>query len=150
MPKKSRSVKKNKHNKTKRVSKRVLAMWDDPESVWGKNKPLENWWGDLASGKKVVVIYMDGEHKSVKLNKRGTDKFKAQFDGFDADPTIIAVLSSNMSQDAYEENLYPKAKDKKVEEVIKNYKHYFASFGPTPKDMIENGYPKMEKIMFPY
>jgi hypothetical protein len=55
-----------------------------------------------------------------------------------------------MSQDAYEENLYPKAKDKNVEEVIKNYKHYFASFGPTPKDMIENGYPKMEKIMFPY
>lgn len=112
--KKSRSVKKNKHNKTKRVSKRVLAMWADTESVWGKNKPLENWWGDLASGKKVVVIYMDGEHKSVKLNKRGTEKFKAQFDGFDADPTIIAVLSSNMSQDAYEENLYPKAKRLKM------------------------------------
>jgi hypothetical protein len=30
------------HNKTsKKVSKRVLEMWKDPTTVWGKNKPLE-------------------------------------------------------------------------------------------------------------
>ena len=41
MTAKTRKLKKI-HNKTaKKVSKRVLKMWKDPTSVWGKNKPLE-------------------------------------------------------------------------------------------------------------
>ena len=42
---------------------------------------------------------------------------------------IVAVLSAPLSQDAYEVYLYPKAKDKSVEYVIKNYKKYFKSGG---------------------
>jgi len=48
---------------------------------------------------------------------------------FDEDKDIIAVLSSGMSQDYYELYLYPKAKNKSVEEVIKNYKKIFKSMG---------------------
>ena len=29
-------------------------MWNDPETVWGKNPELEKFWGDLASQKKVT------------------------------------------------------------------------------------------------
>ena len=41
------------------------------------------------------------------------------------DNTIVAVLSSNPSQDAYEVYLYPKAKDKSVKYVIEHYTRYF-------------------------
>jgi hypothetical protein len=47
------------------------------------------------------------------------------FAGFEEDINIVAVLSSNLSQNAYEQYLYPKAKDKTVAYVIKNYKKYF-------------------------
>ena len=98
--------------KTRKISKRVLEMQNDPTTVWGKHPKLEKFWRDLASGKKVVVIYKNGTHKYAK---------SAQED----DPNILAILSSNQSQDAYEVHLYPKAKDKPVEYVIKNYKKYF-------------------------
>ena len=39
----------------KKPSKRVLEMWKEPNSVWGKNKPLEQFWRQL-SGKNVIVI----------------------------------------------------------------------------------------------
>jgi hypothetical protein len=29
--------------KTRKVSKRVRDMWKDPDTVWGKNLPLEKW-----------------------------------------------------------------------------------------------------------
>jgi hypothetical protein len=35
----------------KKVSKRVLAMYKDPNTVWGKAKELEKFWSDLSSGK---------------------------------------------------------------------------------------------------
>lgn len=120
----------------------------EEESVWGKNKPLESFWQSLASGKKVVVIYKDGKHKFVNIAKAKT-KFKAQYDGFDADPDVAAVLSSNQSQLAYEMHLYPKAKDKSVADVIKNYKKYFKSMGPMPADMIASGFPAMHKVLLP-
>jgi hypothetical protein len=31
--------------KTRKISKRVLAMWADPDTVWGKNPELEAFWG---------------------------------------------------------------------------------------------------------
>jgi hypothetical protein len=49
---KTRRLKPRKHK-----SARLLAMEADPDTVWGKNKPLEKLWHDLASGRKVVVIY---------------------------------------------------------------------------------------------
>lgn len=132
-------------NKTSRKkSARVIAM----DSVWGKNKPLEKFWQDLASGRKVVIIYTNHSHKIVDVPK-GKVAQKAVFDSYDEDANIVAVLSSNMSQDAYEVSLYPKAKDQSVEYVIQNYKKYFKSFGPMPADLVENGIPAQRKVLYP-
>jgi len=128
MPPKTKKNKK-KHNKT---SKRVLAMWKDPNSVWGKNKPLETFWRDLASGNYVVIIYKNGKHQHIQLPNSNT-KIISIYNEFDANPDIEAVLSSNSSQDAYELILYPKAKDKTVDYVIKNYKKFFKSLNPPSK-----------------
>jgi hypothetical protein len=131
---------KKKHNKT---SKRVLKMWKDPTSVWGKNKPLENFWR-LLTDKYVILIYKDGKHKYINLPNRKTQKYKKLFDDFDNDNNIVAVLSSSSSQDAYELGLYPKAKDKSVDFVIKNYKKYFKPI--TIPNNISDDDPKMNKI----
>lgn len=131
---------KKKHNKT---SKRILKLWEEPSSVWGKNKPLEQFWRQLTD-KYVVVIYKDGKHKYINLPNRKTQKYKKLFDDFDNDNNIVAVLSSSSSQDAYELGLYPKAKDKSVDFVIKNYKKYFKPIN-IPKNINEDD-PKMNKI----
>ena len=109
------------------LSKRVISMKKDPNSVWGKNKPLEKFWKELASGKKVVLIEKD-KHKMHNMPTSNT-AMKKEYDSFNEDPNIIAVLSSNMSQDSYELFLYPKAKGKSVEYVIKNYKKFFKPIG---------------------
>jgi hypothetical protein len=107
--------------KTRKISKRVLY----PETVWGKNPDLERFWSNLASQKNVVLIYKDKTHKYLNLPKVGTKKYQSIFNEFDTDTNIVAVLSSNLSQDAYEQYLYPKAKDKSVDYVIKHYSKYF-------------------------
>jgi len=117
--------------------------------AWGANKPLEAWWGALAGGKCVVVIQKDGSSAKVALPKRFTASWKALFNKLDADPEIVAVLSSQPSQDAYEVYLYPKAKNKSVEFVVKNYKKYFKPMGPVPKDVRESGAPLMKKVRVP-
>jgi hypothetical protein len=138
------------HNKTsKKVSRRVLEMWKDSTSVWGKNKPLEKFWQGLASKNYVVVIYKNGKHKYIKPPNLLTEKSTKFYNELDDNKEIEAVLSSNLSQDAYEIYLYPKAKDKTVEHVIKNYKKYFKSMGALPKDLIEKGRPLMKKVRVP-
>jgi len=138
------------HNKTsKKVSKRVLEMWKDPTTVWGKNKPLEKFWQGLASDKYVVVIYTNGKHQYVKPPNSLTKKSDNFYNELDDNKEIEAVLSSNLSQDAYEIHLYPKAKNESVEHVIKNYKKYFKSFGIPSKDLIESGRPLMKKVRVP-
>jgi len=47
---------------TRKVSKRVLQMWNDAETVWGKNPALEKFWGELASGKR-QFSFIGAEHK---------------------------------------------------------------------------------------
>jgi hypothetical protein len=96
----------------------------------------------------VVVIYKNGKHKYVNLPKPNTEKSVSLFNEFDADHDIVAVLSSNLSQDAYEVYLYPKAKDNSVEYVIKNYKKFFKSMGAPSKDRIE-GTPLLKKVKVP-
>jgi hypothetical protein len=118
------------------------------ESIWGKNKPLEKFWRSLASGEKVVLIQKTGGHKIFTMPTGKMAALKI-FNTFDDDPNIVAVLSSNMSQDAYEVFLYPKAGDKSVEYVIKNYKKFFKSMGPMPADLIEKGVPAQVKVLFP-
>ena len=120
-------------------------MQKDPTSVWGKNKPLEQFWQGLASGKYVVVIYKNGKNKRVNLPNPRTKKSKEIFNNFDADNEVVSVLSSSMSQDDYEMYLYPKAKDKSVDYVIKNYKKFFKSMGVLYKD----GLLIMKKVMVP-
>ena len=134
-------------NKTKK-SKRILEMEADPNSVWGKNKPLEKLWESLASGEKVVLIQKTGGHKMFTMPTGKVARLK-MFNTFDDDPNIVAVLSAPLSQDAYEVFLYPKAGDKSVEYVIKNYKKYFKPLGPMPADLVAKGIPEQFKVLFP-
>ena len=122
-------------SKSKSKSRRVLKMEADPDTVWGKNKPLEKLWQSLASGEKVVLIEKGGKYNIFTM-PTGKVTIRKMYDSFDDDENIIAVLSSNMSQDAYEVYLYPKAKDKTVEYVIKNYKKYFKSFDESQKKVL--------------
>jgi hypothetical protein len=119
--------------RTRKVSKRVLEMWNDPDTVWGKNPELEYFWGDLASQKKVVLIYKDKTHKYINLPNRTTKKYKSIMNEFEEDDNVVAILSSNRSQDAYEQYLYPKAKSKSVDYVIKHYTTYFKQILPGDK-----------------
>ena len=137
-------------SKTKTKSKRVLEMEADPNTVWGKNRPLEELWESLASGKKVVLIEKGGKHKIFDM-PTGKVTVNKMYNTFDDDPNIVAVLSSNLSQDAYEVFLYPKAKDKSVEYVIKNYKKYFKKPAGTvmTADMVAEGIPAQRKVLFP-
>jgi hypothetical protein len=130
----SRGVKRWQHATTMKLrhrgkSARVQAMEADPDSVWGKNKPLEKFWQDLASGRKVVLIKKNGDHEMVTMPKSTYDYLSEdhakQYELFEKDPDIVAVLTSYRSQDAYELHLYPKAKDATVEYVIKHYKKFF-------------------------
>jgi hypothetical protein len=123
-------------------------MEADPNTVWGKNRPLEELWESLASGKKVVLIEKGGKHKIFDM-PTGKITANKMYNTFDDDPNIVAVLSAPLSQDAYEVYLYPKAKDNSVEYVIKNYKKYFKSMGPMPKDLVEKGIPAQRKVLFP-
>lgn len=103
----------------------------DPNSVWGKNKPLEKFWQDLASGRKVVLIKKNGDHEMFTMPKSTHDylgeDYANQYETFNKDPDIVAVLTSYRSQDAYELHLFPKANDANatVEDVIKHYKKFF-------------------------
>jgi hypothetical protein len=119
--------------RTRKVSKRVLEMWNNPDTVWGKNPELEYFWGDLASQKKVVLIYEDKTHKYVNLPNRTTKKYQSMMNEFKEDDNVVAILSSNRSQDAYEQYLYPKAKSKSVDYVIKHYNTYFKPILPGDK-----------------
>ena len=140
---KTKSKTNNTRNKSKK-SKRVKEM----DLVWGKNKPLEEWWRQLASGNKVVIVERNGVHKMHTM-PTGKMAVRKAYNAFDDDPNIVAVLSSNMSQDAYEMHLYPKAKGNTVEHVIKHYKKYFKSAGPTPPDLVAKGIPMQKKVLLP-
>ena len=93
-------------------------------SVWGKNKPLEKFWRELSTGKKIVIIYKTKPYK-IETLPNGPATYKKLIAEYEEDPSIAALLTSNMSGDSYEVYLYPRAKDKTVDEVIKDYKKYF-------------------------
>jgi capsule polysaccharide export protein KpsC/LpsZ len=143
---KASQTRRNRNTTTTHKSKRIMEMEADPTTVWGKNKPLEKFWQELASGKKVVLITKkDGDSRSISSSRIVTMPTspaadKKQYIEFDEDPNIIAILSSNLSQDAYEVHLYPKAKDNTVEYVIKNYKKFFKPLGVIPN---------MNKVLVP-
>ena len=91
---------------------------DDSDIIKNKNKKLYKFWLDLANTKHSVFIYNDKSHKIIRKN------IKEEQEMAENDNSIIAILDSGPSFDAYRE-LYRKAGNKSVEEVIKNYKKYF-------------------------
>ena len=91
---------------------------DDSDIIRNKNKKLYKFWLDLANTKHSVFIYNDKSYKIIRKNVKEAQE-KAE-----SDTNIIAILDSGPSFDAYRE-LYRKATNKSVEEVIKNYKRYF-------------------------
>ena len=142
-----------KNNKTMKKTIRKITLEEEDiasESCWGKNKPLEKFWRDLSVGKNIVVVRKNGTYVITKLEKANSKKWKDQYDSFDQDKDVVAVLTSPMSTDAYQRHLYPKAKDKSVDYVIKNYKKFFKSGGKMPQDLIEKGFPEMKKVLNPY
>ena len=148
MPKRTLKNKtKSKTNNTRNKSKKSTRV-KEMDLVWGKNKPLEEWWRQLASGNKVVIVERNGGHKMHTM-PTGKMAVRKAYNAFDDDPNIVAVLSSNMSQDAYEMHLYPKAKGNTVEHVIKHYKKYFKSAGPMPPDLVAKGIPMQKKVLLP-
>jgi len=112
------------------------------------NKSLFTFFKDLSSGKKVVVIYKDGTHKHVQLPNPTTTNYKNLFNEFDADPNVVAVLSTSLSMDDYE-SLRARAKDASVENIIKNYKKYFKTKYSLPKDLAAKGFAQMRKVRMP-
>ena len=112
------------------------------------NKSLFTFFKDLSSGKKVVVIYKDGTHKHVQLPNPTTNNYNNLFNEFDADPNVVAVLSTSLSMDDYE-SLRARAKDASVENIIKNYKKYFKTKYSLPKDLAAKGFAQMRKVRMP-
>ena len=91
---------------------------DDSDIIRNKNKKLYRFWLDLANTKHSVFIYNDKGYKIIRKN------IKEEQERAENDTNITAILDSGPSFDAYRE-LYRKAGNKSVEEVIKNYKKYF-------------------------
>ena len=91
---------------------------DDSDIIINKNKKLYKFWLDLANTKHSVFIYNDKSYKIIRKN------IKEEQEKAENNSNIIAILDSGPSFDAYRE-LYRKAANKSVEEVIKNYKKYF-------------------------
>lgn len=125
-------------NTPKKTYKKQLKIkdnkwFDQSESVWGKNIALENFWRNLSSGKKIVLIYNTNKteiYNMPKTTAARSNKYKEFLD----DPTIKILLTSPMSVDAYEYSLYPKAYNKTPKEVIDNYKKYFRAEDPNSKE----------------
>jgi hypothetical protein len=91
---------------------------DDSDIIRNKNKKLYKFWLDLANTNHSVFIYNDKSYKIIRKN------IKEEQEKAENNSNIIAILDSGPSFDAYRE-LYRKAANKSVEEVIKNYKKYF-------------------------
>jgi hypothetical protein len=130
------------------MSKRRTRKVYNEDSIWGKNKRLEKLWSDLADGKCLIVVFKNGKHTRMRIKGMSREKYATLFNELDDNPEVAAVLTSSMSTDIYTEHLYPKAKGKTPEEVIRHYKKYFKFQGTTPKDMVEKGHPLMKKALY--
>jgi hypothetical protein len=101
---------------------------DNDNIIRNKNKKLYKFWLDLANTKHSVFVYNDKKYKIIRKNI-GEEQEKAEINN-----NVIAILDSGPSFDAYRE-LYRKAKNKSVEEVIKHYKKYFNEGSSGKKEM---------------
>jgi hypothetical protein len=114
----------NKTNKTRKdkiITNKEIQNTDmntDMDTIRNANKKLHKFWTDLADTKHSIFIYKNKNYKIIRKNIR-EEQEKAEDDN-----NVVAILDSGPSFDAYRE-LYRKAENKSVEEVIKNYKKYF-------------------------
>jgi len=114
-------TRRKKQGGNKRTRKNRTKHLQDVESndiIRNKNKNLYKFWLDLANTKHSVFIYSDNNYKIIRKNIREEQRLAED------NHNIIAILDSGPSFDAYRE-LYRKAKNKSIEEVITNYKKYF-------------------------
>ena len=79
----------------------------------------------------IIEVYLKGKFPSGF--QRLAESVNDVLNEFQEDNNIIAILSSNPSQDAYEQYLYPKAKSKSVDYVIQHYNTYFKPILPGDK-----------------
>ena len=111
----------NKTRKDKIITNKEIQNTDmntAMDTIRNANKKLHKFWTDLADTKHSIFIYKNKSYKIIRKNIR-EEQEKAEDDN-----NVVAILDSGPSFDAYRE-LYRKAKNKSVEEVIKNYKKYF-------------------------
>lgn len=122
--KESKTSKKQIKTSKKQRNRRVSYGTD---IIWGKNKKLESFWGKLASGKQIVVVYTNGKSKTLTMPKTqpaAANKYKE----LEQNNTIKAIIASSQSSDSYEA-LYKRVKQKAPEEVVKNYNKYLINYG---------------------
>ena len=119
LPKESKLITEFKAKKLKNKTKHAQHVndVDDSDIIRNKNKKLYKFWLYLANTKHSVFIYNDKSYKIIRKN------IKEEQEKAENNSNIIAILDSGPSFDAYRE-LYRKAQNKSVEEVIMNYKKY--------------------------
>jgi len=117
----------------RRLQSRTRKFAFDP-SCWGKNKPLEQLWNDLSSFLSAVIVYKGSKpYEIVKLRSKDEPVFNVsnlhnRLSTYDMDHKVVAILSAHPEiKNAYENLVYPKAKDKTVDYVITHYKKFFKS-----------------------
>ena len=89
---------------------------------WGKNPKLEKFWRELASGKKVIIVYNNDKIENYNMPKTKNAAHKKYIELLNNNE-IKAIITSGQSSDIYEA-LYKRVKNKSPQEIIKNYKKY--------------------------
>ena len=89
---------------------------------WGKNPKLEKFWRELASGKKVIIVYNNDKIENYNMPKTKNAAHKKYIELLNNNE-IKAIITSAQSSDTYEA-LYKRVKNKSPQEIIKNYKKY--------------------------
>jgi hypothetical protein len=92
-------------------------------ACWGKNKPLDAFWADLASLRAAVIIFKHPKpYEIIPIQLHSLHSLTL----YDKLSTSTAILIAHPDEpDAYEKLVYPKAKDKTVDYVITHYEKFF-------------------------
>lgn len=119
----------NDKSKTKKSKKRFNLQTS--ESIWGKNKKLEDFWRKLASGEEIIIVYPNDKKEIYKMPKTHSSKSN-QYKKFQNDSNIKAIITSAQSSDIYE-SLFKNHGDKSPKEIVDNYKKYLTNYGKGDK-----------------
>lgn len=84
----------------------------------GYNKELESLWKDMSNANKLILILKDKSYKIIKIKRSNYD---LEIEKYNNDPNIKNILTAGNSYDGYIQ-LYSKAQNKSIDEVLKNYK----------------------------